>query len=146
MNSLVVNAVAWLVAGSVVGFVFARRDWNKFHALGPFTRIQRFESRLFYERVLRVRKWKHFLPEAGTWFGGISKRKLPSVEEGGRRRLLAESLRAERVHWTLLTLIPISIGWNAGWWIAFNTAIGIAINVPCIAVARYNRIRLSLLT
>ena len=98
-----------------------------------------------YERVFLVRIWKDRLPEAGTWFGGLSKRRLPSVEDGGRVRFGIESLRAERVHYTLLLVVPLVMTWSRGWWIITNITFGVLVNVPCIIVARYNRVRLALL-
>jgi glycosyl-4,4'-diaponeurosporenoate acyltransferase len=93
-----------------------------------------------------VRRWKDRLPEAGTWFGGVSKRHLPSLHEGGRARFAAESLRAERVHFVLLAVIPLTMTWSRGWWVVINLAFGITVNLPCIIVARYNRIRLARLS
>jgi glycosyl-4,4'-diaponeurosporenoate acyltransferase len=65
------------------------------------------------------------------------------VEEGGRARFAAESLRAERVHFALLTVIPLTMAWSRGWWVVINAAFGLVVNLPCIIVARYNRIRLT---
>jgi glycosyl-4,4'-diaponeurosporenoate acyltransferase len=93
-----------------------------------------------------VRAWKEALPEAGTWFGGISKRRLPSLHDGYLRRFAAESLRAERVHLVLLLVIPVTMMWNRGWWMLGNVVFGVVLNVPCIIVARYNRVRLSQLS
>jgi hypothetical protein len=33
--------------------------------------------------------------------------------------------------------------WSRGWWIVLNLVVGLAVNVPCIIVARYNRVRLA---
>jgi hypothetical protein len=35
------------------------------------------------------------------------------------------------------------MAWNRGWWMLGNIAFGLAVNVPCIVVARYNRVRLA---
>ena len=146
MRPALINGGVWLVAGIVVGVTFSRLDWRYFRSCGPFTRLREVESRSFYQRRLYVRAWKDRLPEAGTWFGGVSKRRIPGTNEGGRERLAAESLRAERVHWILLLLPPLSVLWSSGWWLMANVVVGIALNVPCIIVTRYNRVRLTLLT
>ncbi|MFM2114078.1 MAG: hypothetical protein RL643_1036 [Actinomycetota bacterium] len=65
------------------------------------------------------------------------------MQEGGRARFAAESLRAERVHLALLAVIPLTMVWSRGWWVVINVAFGLAVNMPCIIVARYNRIRLT---
>jgi hypothetical protein len=33
--------------------------------------------------------------------------------------------------------------WNRGWLLAANVVFGLVINLPCIIVARYNRLRLT---
>ncbi|MGA1352490.1 MAG: hypothetical protein ACO31V_05505, partial [Ilumatobacteraceae bacterium] len=63
--------------------------------------------------------------------------------EGSLQRFAAESLRAERVHWTLLLLVPMMLIWNRGWLLAANVVFGLIINLPCIIVARFNRLRLT---
>jgi glycosyl-4,4'-diaponeurosporenoate acyltransferase len=143
---LVVDVAIWVACGVVTGFVLARRDWTTLAPPGPFTRLRGFDRRSIYERALRVRAWKDALPEAGTWFGGISKRHLPSRPDGYLRRFTAESLRAERVHLVLLLVIPVTMTWNRGWWMLGNVVFGVVINVPCIIVARYNRVRLTQLS
>jgi len=137
------NATVWLVCGVCVGWWYAQRDWRVLRDVGALTRLRRWESRRRYEHWLGVRRWKDRLPEAGTWFGGVSKRHLPSVQEGGRARFVAESLRAERVHFALIAVIPLTMAWSRGWWVVINVAFGLVVNMPCIIVARYNRIRLT---
>jgi len=145
MSTLVVLLATWGTAAVVVGWLFARRDWKAFLLPGAITRLRPWENKKRYERLLLVRGWKDLLPEAGTWFGGVSKRHLPTIAEGGRTRFGAESLRAERVHLTLLLVVPITLIWSRGWWMLITIMIGVVMNVPCIIVARYNRVRLALL-
>lgn len=145
MAVLIASLAMWGVAGVIVGASFARRDWRMFDKPGFFTRLRRWETRRFYERWLQVRSWKDRLPEAGTWFGGLSKRRLPTSAQGGRIRFAAESLRAERVHHTLLLVIPVAMVWSRDWWMIFNIVVGLVVNMPCIVVARYNRVRVALL-
>jgi glycosyl-4,4'-diaponeurosporenoate acyltransferase len=145
MSTLVVLLATWGTAAVVVGWLFARRDWKDFLLPGVITRLRPWENKKRYERLLLVRGWKDRLPEAGTWLGGVSKRHLPTIAEGGRTRFGAESLRAERVHLTLLLVVPITLIWSRGWWMLITIMIGVVMNVPCIIVARYNRVRLALL-
>lgn len=143
IRHVLIDAAVWVACGLVVGVTFARRDWRQLSTPGFFTTLRRFESDHFYERRLFVRRWKELLPEAGTWFGGISKRRLPRRADGALQRFAAESLRAERVHWTLLGVLPVVILWSRGWLMVANMVFGLIINVPCIVVARYNRMRLA---
>lgn len=146
LRLLIIDGAAWVIGGVLVGVSFACRDWRRFTAPGPVTTLRAFETPRRYERGLAVRAWKDRLPEAGTWFGGISKRHLPRQADGSLQRFAAESLRAERVHWTLLLLVPVMLIWNRGWLLATNVAFGLVINLPCIIVARYNRLRLTRIT
>jgi glycosyl-4,4'-diaponeurosporenoate acyltransferase len=139
----VLTVLVWVVCGVVVGWSYARRPWQTMLTCGVITSLRRWERRDFYERVLRVRAWKDMLPEAGTWFGGISKRSLPRHLDGGLQRFVAESLRAERVHLAYLLCIVVTMSWTRGWWLFLTFGFAIAVNVPCIVVARYNRIRLA---
>jgi len=138
-----VNVPCWVVSGALIGWLFARRRWESFVTPGPFTTLRSWESRERYEQILRVRAWKDLMPEAGTWFGGISKRRLPTRAEGGLPRFAAESLRAERVHFTYAATIAGTLLWTRGWWVLVTLGFGFAVNLPCIALARYNRLRLA---
>ncbi|MEY4401324.1 MAG: hypothetical protein RL072_1189 [Actinomycetota bacterium] len=143
IERLVIHLAVWVGSGAFIGWFFARQPWRSIADPGPLTSLRPWESRHFYERVLRVRAWKDRLPEAGTWFGGISKRRLPDFGEGGLERFAAESLRAERVHDCYLAVLLCTLAWTRGWLAIVTLTYAAAINAPCIVVARYNRIRLA---
>jgi glycosyl-4,4'-diaponeurosporenoate acyltransferase len=109
--------------------VLRLRDWER-------------EGRL-YQRV-RIKAWKDRLPEAGQVFrGGVTKRRIPSEHDGGVARLACETRRAELAHWLPLATLPLFVLFNPPRAVPLLLAYGIATNVPCIAVQRYNRIRAS---
>jgi len=137
------NVVVWVAASGAVGWWFAARPWQSMLTPGPLTTLRRWETRRRYERLLRVRLWKDLLPEAGTWFGGISKRRLPTSAQGRLQRFFAESLRAERVHLVSATVITSTMAWTRGWWMLVTIAFAVIVNAPCIVVARYNRLRVA---
>lgn len=142
-----INAVAWLVVGTGVGGWFARQPVERLNATGWFTRLRPWESDGdLYVRLFAVRKWKRLVPEAGTWLGGMSKRRLPGTRHADLHRFAAESLRAERTHLTLLAVTPVFVLWNGPGWFAANCAFSLVINVPPIVVTRFNRHRLARLT
>lgn len=143
IERLVIHLTVWVCSGALIGWFFARQPWQRLANPGPLTSLRPWENRHFYERVLRVRAWKDRLPEAGTWFGGISKRRLPDSGEGGLARFAAESLRAERVHDCYVVVLLCTLAWTRGWLAIVTLTFAVAINVPCIVVARYNRIRLA---
>jgi glycosyl-4,4'-diaponeurosporenoate acyltransferase len=140
---LAFNLVFWALSGALIGWRFATRPWQHIASPGRVTRLRSWERREWYERLLRVHDWKDALPEAGTWFGGISKRRLPDRREGGLARFSAESLRAERVHLVYLPVVLLTLAWTRGWLILVTLGFAVAVNLPCIVVARYNRIRLA---
>lgn len=75
---------------------------------GPVTRARTWEDGgRVWQRWLRVRRWKDRVPEAGALFGGLSKRRVPSRRTADLVRFRAETVRAERVHWVLLAVVPV---------------------------------------
>jgi len=132
----------WAAGGLAIGGFQARRPLDRLSSVGWWTRLRPFESGGgCYRRWLAVHRWKDRVPDAGTWFGGLSKKRLPPVAHGGWRRFEQECLRAERTHWAMLALVPTFIPWSSAAWFAANLAFGVAINAPCLVIARYNRCR-----
>jgi glycosyl-4,4'-diaponeurosporenoate acyltransferase len=88
-----------------------------------------------------VMRWKDRLPEWGGVFGGVSKRHLPAGP-ARRERLAsfaAESRRAELVHRLGPLPAPLVFLWHDPRVAAVITLGALASNLPCLAVARYNR-------
>ena len=93
-------------------------------------------------QALRIRRWKDRLPEAGAFFaGGISKRHLPGRARGGLERFVVETRRAELGHWLAAAAGPLFVLWNPPGVAAVLVAYGVAVNLPFIAIQRYNRLR-----
>ena len=130
------------VCHAVPGYAVHRLPLSRLTADGAVLRLRSFErDGRFYER-LRIGRWKERLPEAGALFpGGLSKRTLPGADHGGIERFAAETRRAERGHWWSLIAVPLSGLWNPPAGVAAMAAYGLAVNLPCIAVQRYNRAR-----
>lgn len=96
-----------------------------------------------YNRVFRISRWKHLLPD-----GSIApqkekyrKKHLKDFSVEGLEKFLLESRRAELTHW-----LPIPFFWIFGLIAPFEViwymlAYALAVNVPCILVQRYNRPR-----
>lgn len=144
MTTFVINVVAWVAAGTIVGTWRARQPLDRVARVGPCTRLRSFErDGELYVRIFRVRAWKRLVPEAGTWFGGMSKRRLPNSHEGGLQRLAVESLRAEKTHLTMLAVTPVFVFWNDPIPFLANVCFSLVVNVPPIVVTRFNRHRLA---
>jgi glycosyl-4,4'-diaponeurosporenoate acyltransferase len=134
--AVALDVVVWPLWSLAVGLRQARRPWQQLHATPPAP-----GERRLLERRLRITRWKDRLPEAGSWFGGLSKRRLPAAVDGGLDRFVAECVRAERTHAWILAATPLFAVWNPlGMWLA-NGAVAVAANAPCLLVARYNRAR-----
>ena len=95
---VVLDVVAWAVWSAVAGWWTGRWTAARGPAAaidGPLLRLRLFEvGGSWYQRRLRVKTWKRWLPEAGRAFGGRSKRHLPPGAEGGLPRFLGECRRA----------------------------------------------------
>lgn len=97
----------------------------------------------FYERVFKIRTWKHLLPDGGGVWKKRSyrKRTLTDYSEPNLRRFLVETSRGELVHW--LGILPF---WVFGLFappgvIWIMLAYALIVNLPCIIAQRYNRPR-----
>ncbi len=140
--ALGLDVVVWAAWSVAVGWWASRRPVATLTGDGWLLRLRPFEhDGRWYERTLHIRGWKDRLPEAGTWFGGLTKKRLPAANEGGLVRYRAECVRAEATHWLALAALPVLALWSP-WFIVVGLALGgLACNLPCILVPRYNRAR-----
>ncbi|MBW6462966.1 MAG: hypothetical protein K0B84_02095 [Firmicutes bacterium] len=119
---------------SVEKALFKTRTWEK-------------EGQL-YDRLLRAKKWKKFLPEIYLFKQGVLKEILSKKEPGTKKKelleqYLLESCRAELSHWLAIT--PF---WIFGFFapppvIPYMLLYALAANIPCIIIQRYNRPRIT---
>jgi glycosyl-4,4'-diaponeurosporenoate acyltransferase len=118
---------------------------NRFYSPDSFfSRAHRFENGgRIYDRIFRVSRWKHLLPDGGmVWKKrGFKKKKLDSFSEESLNRFLVESARGELTHW--LAIFPFWVFWlftpPVVPWIML--VYSLLVNVPCIIAQRYNRPR-----
>lgn len=102
--------------------------------------LTRWETGARYRRF-GVHRWARRLPEAGGLFGS-SKRQLPGRSREVLAAYLIEVRRAEWVHWLSLVSLPPLATVNP-WWLWWLFAlVSVVINIPFLAILRYNRIRL----
>jgi glycosyl-4,4'-diaponeurosporenoate acyltransferase len=142
--AVVIDVVVWAVWGTLVGYVFHRLPAGWFADDDAVTRIRGWErDGQFWSDHLAVRRWKNRLPEAGALFaGGFSKRRLRTRDVAYLQRFLAETRRAEWVHWVVAGIAPAFFLWNPPWLAGVMIAYGLAANLPCLVAQRYNRARL----
>ena len=137
-----VDAVVWVAWSAIVGAAANRLPGAWLAEDSRLTRLRRFEQHGRVYEQAGIRRWKDAVPDAGGWFGGLSKRRLPSRDRDGLRRFAVETRRAEYVHWAILGLTPLFLLWNPPLLAAAMVGYGVVANVPCIAIQRYNRARL----
>jgi glycosyl-4,4'-diaponeurosporenoate acyltransferase len=95
-----------------------------------------------YERYWLIRLWKPWIPDAGHVLpGGIRKASLMGRDRAGLERLLAETRRAELVHWALWPAWLVTALWLPPRGVVLNLVFGTCFNLPCLLLQRYNRLR-----
>ena len=134
------DAAAWFLVSLVVGYACHRLPDDRLERDTAFTRPRAFEEGgRFYERRLRIVRWKDRLPEAGDLFrDGYDKRVVTRAE---LPRYVIETRRAEYTHWGIMAATPLFLLWNPFlvWWAM--VAYAVIANLPCLVIQRYNRAR-----
>lgn len=145
LATVVLDIAMWAVIHAGTGYFVHRLD-PRVPVIASdqwWSRLRRFDSRLLYDRVLHIKRWKDRLPEAGACFaGGVSKRALPAHDAETLRRYAVETRRAELGHWLAALAGPAFALWNPPAVAVFMVGYGLAANLPCIAIQRYNRVRI----
>jgi glycosyl-4,4'-diaponeurosporenoate acyltransferase len=141
--TVVVDVIAWGVVHSTTGYAAHRLDEGRLSRDGWLLRPRRFETGgQWYRRRLQINRWKDTVPEAGDLFrGGVSKRNLPAHDLAGLQLFVRETRRAELAHWWAMCCGPVFVLWNPPLAAGLLVAYGVAVNLPFIAIQRYNRFR-----
>jgi len=140
-----IDVVAWGLVHSLSGYAVHKLPARALERDGRLFAARKFErDGRFYVEVLRIKRWKDRLPEAGALFrGGISKRHLPPPGSGGLERFAVETRRAELGHYLAMLPAPLFALFNPPAVAAVMLVYGVAVNLPFVAIQRYNRIRIS---
>ena len=142
--TVLVDVAAWGVFHAATGYAAHRLPDRRLAREGWLLRARAFEEGgRFYRRRLRIHRWKDALPDAGDLFrGGISKRELPSYDAAGLRLFARETRRAELAHWWAMACGPLFVLWNPPLAAGLLVGYGVLVNLPFIAIQRYNRARI----
>ncbi len=143
-TTIVVDIIAWGAFHALTGYAAHRLPAERLGEDGWLLRPRAFEARgQWYRRRLRIDRWKDRLPEAGAIFGdGLSKRQLPAYDMAGLQLFARETRRAELAHWWALFCGPVFVLWNPPLASALLIGYGVGVNLPFIAIQRYNRFRI----
>ena len=143
LPTLLVDVAAWGVFHAATGYGAHRLPASRLEHDGWLLRPRAFEAGgRWYRRRLHVDRWKDRVPEAGALFqGGVSKSRLPARHEAGLRLFVRETRRAELGHWAAMACGPVFVLWNPPLPAALLVTYGVLVNLPFIAIQRYNRFR-----
>jgi glycosyl-4,4'-diaponeurosporenoate acyltransferase len=137
------NVVFWPAWTAAVGWAAQRALDSRFDHDDVITRERPVErDGALYRDALQIHRWKDRLPEAGSVFGGFSKRAVSAGDPAVLEQFLLETRRAEHAHWGMAAGVLLTLVWNPWWASGVNATVAASSNLPCIAVQRYNRIRL----
>lgn len=145
--TVLVDVAAWGVFHAATGYAAHRLDPSRLACDGWLLRPRRFETAgrpgEWYRRRLRIHRWKDRVPEAGALFrGGVSKSHLPAQSAAGLQLFARETRRAELAHWWCLCCGPVFALWNPPLVAGVLVGYGVLVNLPFIAIQRYNRVRI----
>jgi glycosyl-4,4'-diaponeurosporenoate acyltransferase len=145
--TIVVDVLAWGAFHSATGYAAYRLTDERLSRDGWLLRQRRFEDGgRWYRRHVGIHRWKDRLPDAGALFrGGTSKRHLPAYDVAGLERFARETRRAELAHWWAMSCGPVFVLWNPPLASGLLIAYGVVVNLPFIAIQRYNRFRIEAL-
>jgi glycosyl-4,4'-diaponeurosporenoate acyltransferase len=139
-----VDVAAWAAFHASTGYLVHRLPSQRFDHDTALTRARAVEADgRPYTRVLRIKRWKRRLPEAGALFrGGFDKKHLRGGTADHLADHLRETRRAELGHWLAAACAPLFFVWNPAPVGAVMLLYAVVANGPCIAAQRYNRLRL----
>jgi len=141
---ILVDSVAWACLHLLSGYVAWRLPAAAFEKDNGYTRLRRWEvDGSLYRKILHLHRWKRFLPEAGGFFpGGFSKKRLKGRQADYLRDFISETRRGELSHLMCILPAPAFFLWNP-WNLGVCMVVyALAVNLPFIAVNRFNRGRL----
>jgi glycosyl-4,4'-diaponeurosporenoate acyltransferase len=143
--TVLLDIVAWLVIHLAVAAGFSALPLRHFGADACWFRPRSWERNGdLYARAFRIRSWKRHLPDGAPMLGqlGFPKRHLADTSSDYLRSFVAETCRAELVHWIILGFAPLFFLWNKPGVGVLMLAYAAAENLPLIATQRYNRFRI----
>jgi glycosyl-4,4'-diaponeurosporenoate acyltransferase len=141
---VLLSSFTWAAVSVVVGWWALRWSPERLDRPGFLTRLRSWEADgRWWERHLRVSRWKDRLPEAGAVMpGGRSMRHLEARTPEGLARFARESMRAERVHWLIWSSLVLHLLWCRPTVFAGMAVFAWALNAPFIVIQRSNRGRI----
>ena len=140
---VLICAGGWFGLSLLIGGLANRLPQAALQQDNGLTRLRSWEGRHCYERRLGIRRWTGWLLDAGPALpGGVAKSALVRRDRRRLEHLVLETRRAELVHWALWPFWIVTSFWLPPTGVLFNLLFATLFNLPCLAVQRYNRLRL----
>jgi len=142
---IAIDSAAWVFFYLAASFFTHSLPLSYFDKDNRLYRLRSWEQRGgFYRRILAVHLWKKLIPDFGDLFrGGFPKRCLQEKNRDYLRLFLLETRRGEFTHWLSIAFAPLFFLWNP-WIIAvFMIPCAFIMNLPLVAIQRFNRARLA---
>jgi len=135
-----VSAFAWLAVSIVIGWLAGLVPDRLLRSDRWLTKARAWERDGDRYRCVGVQRWKAWLPETNGLGPGerVTKRTLT---RSGLSDYIAETRRAEYVHWAIVAAGPFFLLWNGPVIAAAMIVFGFVFNAPFIVVQRHNRLR-----
>jgi len=142
--TIAIDIIAWLCIHVGVSASVSVKKPSAFNPEGWLYRQRNWEkSGRIYEFTFKIKRWKRYLPDGAALFrNGFRKKHLQNCDAAYIQEFIAETCRAELVHWIVFAFSMIFFIWNI-WWVGIIMIVyALVVNIPCIITQRYNRIRL----
>lgn len=144
LSIVLINTFAWLALHIGVAWLGERLSCRFLKkSVAFFKRYKIGSSVVFYEKFLKIKKWKTLIPDGSALFkGGFTKKKLQSSSMDYLNDFITETCRGEIVHWVVLFSGFLFFLWNDFSIACVMVVYGVVANLPCIFLLRYNRLRM----
>ena len=144
LPTILLDIAIWMIIHVGVSYLMTHIPLSSFDTKVWLYKQRKWEKDgKIYVRIFRLKKWKKGLPDGAALFKkGFKKKHLRELDDVYLDNFIRETCRAELAHWTMFLLSPVFFIWNP-WYVGIVMIIyAILVNLPCIIIQRYNRIRL----
>jgi glycosyl-4,4'-diaponeurosporenoate acyltransferase len=144
LPTILLDVAAWLIIHMGVSYLMIHIPLGLFDTGFWLCKQRKWEKDgKTYVRIFRLKKWKKRLPDGAALFKkGFKKKHLKGLDNVYLDNFTRETCRAELTHWIMFLFSAVFFIWNP-WYVGIVMIIyATLVNLPCIIIQRYNRIRL----
>jgi glycosyl-4,4'-diaponeurosporenoate acyltransferase len=144
LPAILLDIATWMIIHMGVSYLMTHIPLRSFDTGFWLYKQRKWEKdSKIYVRIFRLKKWKKRLPDGAALFKkGFKKKHLKELDSVYLDDFIRETCRAEFTHWIMFLFSSVFFIWNP-WWVGIVMIVyAILVNLPCIIIQRYNRIRL----